>query len=95
MPGEQEPDRKVAEACATLLVPTSWGASPGQNRGGVAMPSEGEQCDPVCLVCSRFIPEGAALMFMRRDNLIHVGCLAAAQRRAEAPPAKTPTSTSS
>lgn len=23
MPGEQEPDRKVAEACATLLMPTS------------------------------------------------------------------------
>lgn len=23
MPGEQEPDRRVAEACATLLMPTS------------------------------------------------------------------------
>jgi hypothetical protein len=45
---------------------------------------------PVCPVCSRFIPESAALTFMRRDNLIHVGCLAAAQRLAQAPPAKTP-----
>ena len=57
------------------------------------MPS-GEVRDPVCAVCSLFIPEGAALTFMRRHNLIHVGCLAAAQRRAEAPPPKTPASTS-
>jgi hypothetical protein len=48
---------------------------------------------PVCPVCSRFIPEGSALTFMRRNNLIHVGCLAAAQRRAEASPSKAPTST--
>ena len=34
------------------------------------------------------------LTFMRRDNLIHVGCLIEAQRRAEAPPSKAPTSTS-
>jgi hypothetical protein len=57
------------------------------------MPSE-ERRDRVCPVCSQFMPEGATLTFMRRDNLIHVGCLAAAQRRAEAPRSKTPTSTS-
>jgi hypothetical protein len=45
-----------------------------------------EARDPVCPVCSRFIPAGAAITFMRRDNLIHVACLAAAQRRAEPPP---------
>ena len=44
-----------------------------------------ERPEPVCPVCARFIPDGAALTFMRRDNLIHVGCLIAAQRRAEAP----------
>jgi hypothetical protein len=49
---------------------------------------------PVCPVCLQFIPQGSALTFMRRDNLIHVGCLAAAQRRAEAPPSKPPESTS-
>ena len=49
------------------------------------MPSD-EARDPVCPVCSRSIPAGAALTFMRRYNLIHVGCLAAAQRRAEPPP---------
>jgi hypothetical protein len=53
-----------------------------------------ERPEPVCPVCSRFIPEGAALTFMRRDNLIHVGCLAAAQRRAEAPRPNVPTSSS-
>jgi hypothetical protein len=58
------------------------------------MPSD-EGGGPVCPVCSRVIPEGSGLTFMRRDNLIHVGCLAAAQRRAEAPPSRTPTSTSS
>ena len=57
------------------------------------MPSE-EGRNPVCPVCSLFIPEGARLTFMRRGNLIHVGCLVAAQRRAEAPPSKAPTSTS-
>lgn len=56
------------------------------------MPSV-EARDPVCPVCSRFIPQGAALAFMRRDNLIHATCLAAAQRRAEASPAKPSTST--
>lgn len=49
-----------------------------------------ERPEPVCPVCSLLIPAGAALTFMRRDNLIHVGCLAAAQRRAEAPRPKTP-----
>jgi hypothetical protein len=53
-----------------------------------------ERRHPVCPVCSQVIPEGAALTFMRRDNLIHVGCLVAAQRRAEPPPSKAPTSTS-
>ena len=57
------------------------------------MPSD-EAHDRVCPVCSQVIPEGAALTFMRRNNLIHVGCLAAAQRRAEPPPPKTPTSAS-
>jgi hypothetical protein len=50
---------------------------------------------PVCPVCSRPIPPGAALAFLRRDNLIHDRCLAAAQRRAEAPTSNTSTSTSS
>ena len=50
--------------------------------------------DPVCSVCSRSIPPGAALTFMRRDNVIHDRCLAAAQRRAEAtPPSSTSTIT--
>ena len=39
--------------------------------------------DPMCPVCSRSIPQGSALAFLRRDNLIHDRCLAAAQRRAE------------
>jgi hypothetical protein len=53
-----------------------------------------ERPEPVCPVCAQFIPAGGALTFMRRHNLIHVGCLAAAQRRAEAPRPKPPTSTS-
>jgi hypothetical protein len=57
------------------------------------MPSD-EARGPVCPVCSQFIPQGSALTFMRRDNLIHIGCLAGAQRRAEAPPSKTSASTS-
>jgi hypothetical protein len=57
------------------------------------MPSD-ETRGPVCPVCEQFIPQGSALTFMRRDNLIHVGCLAAAQRHAEATPSKTPASTS-
>lgn len=47
--------------------------------------------DPVCSVCSRPIPPGTALTFMRRSNVIHDRCLAAAQRRAEAPPSSPPT----
>ena len=50
--------------------------------------------DPVCSVCSRSIPPGTALTFMRRDNVIHEKCLVAAQRRAEPPPPKTSASTS-
>ena len=53
------------------------------------MPSD-EARGPVCPVCSRLIPQGSALTFMRRNNLIHVGCLAEAQYRADAPPSKTP-----
>ncbi|HWC01670.1 MAG TPA: hypothetical protein VHF87_02770 [Methylomirabilota bacterium] len=53
------------------------------------MPAD-EVRDRVCPVCSRFIPDGSALAFMRRDNLIHVGCLPAAQRRAAATPSKAP-----
>ena len=50
--------------------------------------------DPVCSVCSQPIPPGAALTFMRRDNVIHDRCLVAAQRRAEAPPVSTSPMTS-
>jgi hypothetical protein len=50
--------------------------------------------NPCVPCCAQFIPAGGALTFMRRHNLIHVGCLAAAQRRAEAPRSKPPTSTS-
>jgi hypothetical protein len=50
--------------------------------------------DPVCSVCSRSIPPGTALIFMRRDNVIHDRCLAAAQRRAEVPPSSPSTTTS-
>ena len=57
------------------------------------MPSD-TACDPVCSVCSRSIPPGTALTFMRRNNVIHDRCLAAAQRRAEAPPPSPPTTTS-
>jgi hypothetical protein len=46
------------------------------------MDSDGAR-DPVCPVCARPMPAGSTLTFMRRDNLIHVGCLAAAQRRVE------------
>jgi hypothetical protein len=53
-----------------------------------------ERPEPVCPVCARIIPEGAALTFMRRDTRIHVGCLAAAQRRAEAPRTNAPPATS-
>ena len=56
------------------------------------MPSD-EARVPVCPVCSRSIPQGSALAFMRRDNLIHAACLTAAQHRAEAPPSKTPAPT--
>jgi hypothetical protein len=58
------------------------------------MPSD-ERPEPVCPVCSQFIPAGAAITFMRRNNLIHVGCLAAAQRRAEPPPSNRSAPTSS
>ena len=50
------------------------------------MPSD-TALDPVCAVCSRSIPPGTALTFMRRGNVIHDRCLIAAQRRAEAPAA--------
>jgi len=53
-----------------------------------------ERPEPVCPVCARSIPAGAALTFMRRDNLIHVGCLIAAQRRAEPPRSDASTATS-
>jgi hypothetical protein len=41
--------------------------------------------DPVCPICSRSISPGNGLAFLRRDNVIHGGCLAAAQRGAQAP----------
>jgi hypothetical protein len=52
----------------------------------VIMPP-GDVRTPVCPVCSRIIPPGTGLAFMRRDNLIHQTCLTEAQRRAEPPPA--------
>jgi hypothetical protein len=58
------------------------------------MPSDTAR-DPVCSVCSRSIPPGTALTFMRRNNVIHDRCLAAAQRRAEAPPSSPSTTTTS
>ena len=57
------------------------------------MPSDTAR-DPVCSVCSRSILPGTALTFMRRDIVIHDRCLAAAQRRAEAPPSSPSTTTS-
>jgi hypothetical protein len=55
----------------------------GRRRGGEIMAS-GDARDPVCPVCSRSISQGNGLAFLRRENLIHGGCLAAAQRRAQA-----------
>jgi hypothetical protein len=52
-----------------------------------------EALEPVCPVCARRIPNGAALAFLRRDNLIHAACLPAAQRRAEAATSGRPAST--
>ena len=52
----------------------------------------GDVRTPVCPVCSRIIPPGTGLAFMRRDNLIHQTCLTEAQRRAEPP--RPPPSTS-
>ena len=45
--------------------------------------ASGNAPDPVCPVCSRSISQGNGLAFLRRDNLIHVSCLAAAQRRVQ------------
>jgi hypothetical protein len=47
--------------------------------------ASGDAPDPVCSICSRFISPGDGLAFLRRDNVIHGGCLVAAQRRAQAP----------
>jgi hypothetical protein len=44
--------------------------------------------DSVCPVCWQSISQGNGLAFLRRDNRIHGGCLAAAQRRAQASPTK-------
>jgi hypothetical protein len=46
--------------------------------------ASGAQPDPVCPVCSLAISQGNGLTFLRRDNVIHGGCLAAAQRRTHA-----------
>jgi hypothetical protein len=46
--------------------------------------ASGNAPDPVCRICSRSISQGNRLAFLRRDNLIHGSCLAAAQRRAQA-----------
>ena len=53
-----------------------------QKRGEIIAPSDAP--DPVCPVCLRSISQGNGLAFLRRDNLIHGSCLAAAQRRAQA-----------
>lgn len=45
----------------------------------------GDAREPVCPVCSRSIAQGNGLAFLRRDNVIHGGCLAAAQHRAQTP----------
>jgi hypothetical protein len=64
-----------------------------RGNGGMRDDVADQTRDRVCPVCARFIPEGAALTFMRRDNVIHVACLAAAQRRAAAGPPETQTPT--
>jgi hypothetical protein len=46
--------------------------------------ASGDACDPVCPVCSGSMSQGNDVALLRRDNLIHGGCLAAAQRRAQA-----------
>jgi hypothetical protein len=47
--------------------------------------ASGDARDPVCPVCELSISQGTGLAFLRRDNLIHGTCLAAAQRRAQGP----------
>ena len=46
--------------------------------------ASGNAPDPVCPICSQSISQGNGLAFLRKHNLIHGGCLAAAQRRAQA-----------
>jgi hypothetical protein len=46
--------------------------------------ASGDARDSVCPVCLQSISEGNGLAFLRRDNRIHGGCLAAAQRRVQA-----------
>jgi len=46
--------------------------------------ASGDARDSVCPVCLQSISQGNGLAFLRRDNRIHGGCLAAAQRRAQA-----------
>ena len=48
--------------------------------------ASGDARDSVCPVCLQSISQGNGLAFLRRDNRIHGGCLAAAQR------AQTPSS---
>jgi hypothetical protein len=45
--------------------------------------ASGDARGPVCPVCSQSISQGNGVAFLRRDNLIHGGCLVAAQRRAQ------------
>ena len=47
--------------------------------------ASGDARDSVCPVCLQPISQGNGLAFLRRDNRIHGGCLAAAQRRAQTP----------
>lgn len=84
MTGERTLDRPTAEAYAAPRMPTRPLES-GARMERVVVPP-GDVRTSVCPVCSRVIPPGTGLTFMRRDNRIHQTCLTEAQRRAERPP---------
>jgi hypothetical protein len=50
--------------------------------------TSGDAREPVCPVCERSVSQGNGIAFLRRDNVIHGGCLAAAQHRAQGPSAR-------
>jgi hypothetical protein len=66
------------------FLPTSDSHASRQKTGGEVLAS-GYARDSVCPVCLRSISQGDGLAFLRPDNRIHGACLAAAQRRAQAP----------